>query len=524
MKPIYTLIPDQDAIELIAYYPSFLSYYPQCELQTKRWFVEHVQRDWVMFDAGANIGYYSILFSRLAPDGKVFAFEPTETIKLLQANLDHHRCSNVTPLQVALGTHSGAREDDIFRIWGENPERRVYQFSTVDDMMKQLELERIDCIKIDVDSFDLEVLRGAKQTLTRYDPWVVVELNYALAKRNQSVPEALEWLYSVGYRQAHILEFENYVLHRRDEKATQTSVPSIALSFENRPLMMSESGPSSSALLSRAKRRVSLAECRAAFDGQEPSRESAPSEQPGVDIIPVEDLGDTLGFSTSFVPEVRVYRHGLAEFKIERDEAAIFSYVYRQFQPRRHLEFGTWEGWGATIVASASDAEIWTINLPEGERDSAGNPCYGPVADVGSLPEELREEVVRSAPASTDSGALIGWRYRAAGFAARVHQILCDSRELETTSFKSGFFDTVFIDGGHSEDVVTSDTNKALPLVRQGGLVIWHDFCPDVETLARNQSPRGVVTAIIENFHTWRPMLSKLFWIRPSWILVGVKA
>ena len=237
LKPIYTLVPNRPAIELVAYYSNFEWYYPECELQTKRWFVEHIQPDWVIFDAGANIGYYTILFSQLAPQGKVFAFEPTETIKLLQENLDHHRCTNVISLPLALGKVSGAIEDDIFRIWGEAPERQVYQFSTVDDVVAQLKLDRIDCMKIDVDSFDFEVLRGAEATLRRYDPWVVVELTYALAKRNQSVPEALQWLYSLGYRHAHVLDHENYVVRRKEQLAAHEALPGMLLTFETRPLV-----------------------------------------------------------------------------------------------------------------------------------------------------------------------------------------------------------------------------------------------------------------------------------------------
>ena len=56
---IHTLIPENDPIELIAYYPEFADYYPACELQTKRWFVENVGRDWIIFDIGAN---YRLLF------------------------------------------------------------------------------------------------------------------------------------------------------------------------------------------------------------------------------------------------------------------------------------------------------------------------------------------------------------------------------------------------------------------------------------------------------------------------------
>lgn len=592
------------------------------------------------------MGYYSILFSRLAPDGKIFSFEPTETIDLLRANLEYHHCENVTPFQIALGRTAGVYEDDIYRIWGEPPERQPYTFSTIDAMIDQLELERLDCIKIDVDSFDFDVLRGAEETLKRLNPWVVVELNHALSKRNQSVPQALEWLYSIGYSRAHVTDYENYVLKRLGNEPTPSVAPSMVLTFESRPMLMpltlvrgaaidlifadepdchgsasavvmpdrepkvwrvmapgpqwsyaaswlrtdsapfdgpviieadvevsggtigmscvkmdnvsfvgqeAEANPapgkqtlrivvdepdqiaylvvrnadpngvtavanvygirahtatevsreSSSALLLPGKRRLSLAECAAALRGKDMFELTVDSASPGLAISGVEELGVTLGFSRAFVPQIHVYDHGLADFKTEVDESAIFSYLYREFQPARHLEFGTWEGWGTVLCAEASKAEIWTVNLPEGERDAEGKPVY---------------------EASSDSGESIGWRYRAAGLEPRVHQILCDSRELDVNQFGPGFFDSVFIDGGHTEDVVTSDTDKAIALLRSGGLLIWHDFCPDVEALGQNEAPRGVVAAITQNFAKWSPALRSWFWVRPSWILIGVKA
>jgi FkbM family methyltransferase len=196
--PIRTWVPGQKSIDLVSYYLHQADYYPECELQTKRWFVENVRPDWIMFDVGANIGYYSILFSRLAPAGQIFAFEPTETFSMLQENLAHHGCRNVKALQIAVGMVSGSVEDDIFRIWGAGPERRAYNFSTVDDLVQKLKLTRLDCIKIDVDSFDFEALKGAKETLSRLNPWVIVELCHALSRRNQSAPQALEWLARQG--------------------------------------------------------------------------------------------------------------------------------------------------------------------------------------------------------------------------------------------------------------------------------------------------------------------------------------
>ncbi|HVC16042.1 MAG TPA: class I SAM-dependent methyltransferase, partial [Rhodanobacter sp.] len=87
-----------------------------------------------------------------------------------------------------------------------------------------------------------------------------------------------------------------------------------------------------------------------------------------------------------------------------------------------------------------------------------------------------------------------------------------------------GFFDTVLVDGGHTSDVVANDTDKALPLLRSGGVMIWHDFCPVSTVLATSEAGRGVMRAWVAHHDRWRPHLTELFWVRPSWMLIGVKA
>jgi predicted O-methyltransferase YrrM len=190
----------------------------------------------------------------------------------------------------------------------------------------------------------------------------------------------------------------------------------------------------------------------------------------------------------------------LTDWKMEADDAPILESLWRLTAPRRHLEFGTWEGFGAALVAHATDAEIWTINLPEGETAGDGTPLYS----------------------STDAGNFIGRLYREAGFADRVHQVLCDSRDIDVSLFASEPFDTVLIDGGHTPGVVAIDTKNALRLLRSGGMCVWHDFCPDPETLSKNLAPLGVVQAVAENFEEWKASFERIFWIRKSWILVGL--
>ena len=660
LTPMYTLVPDRDPIELVAYYPEFANYYPECELQTKRWFVEHVRPNWVIFDVGANIGYYSILFSRLAPEGRVFAFEPTRTIDLLRQNLRHHRVSNVETVQVALGAASGRMEEDIYRIWGQAPERLKYDFSTLDDMVGRLRIERLDCIKIDVDSFDFDVLRGARGTLERFRPWVAVELSHALEKRHQSVSAALEWLVGRGYRKALVTDYYNFISRGEDGTESSQDVSSMQLTFDERPLFMPsrliksvpladvspgnfhrynateikfhagegilrlvapgpiwtyavswpvpekirKSGPvyveitlrvdggtvgigcasadhsqycgeetiveassgvqaasifvedpsrahslilrntdatgttaeveisaivvfatkprtiGTSSLLNPERKHLLLTECESVLSGKDLVT-LCPAGDDAVEIVPLAELHRGFGFARAFVSEVKVYHRTLAEFKTEIDEAAIFAYIYEQARPKHHLEFGTWEGFGVTLCARSSNAEIWTINLPCGETDAEGKPIYRCNDFDGAY---AANRITTTAEGAMNSGGVIGWRYRAAGYGNRVHQILCDSRDFDSSAFAPGFFDTVLIDGGHTADVVTSDTEKAIPLLRSGGIMLWHHFCPDREAVALNQAPRGVIRAIVDNFKSWRPYFARMFWIQPSWILVGIRA
>lgn len=215
MKYIETKVPGRKSIKLIDYYESFVSYYPECELETKSWFVNNVQRDWVVFDCGANIGYYSILFSQLADKGKVFSFEPSkQTIEKLQRNLKYNKISDVTVISKALSDRSGVFVDNIYHLWGSPPLKQHFDFITIDDFIKTKKIKRLDCIKIDVDSYDFSVLRGAKDTIKRFDPYIMVELNHALNLRQENVIQALQWMQEQGYEHVEVYDEENFLFKK----------------------------------------------------------------------------------------------------------------------------------------------------------------------------------------------------------------------------------------------------------------------------------------------------------------------
>ena len=246
-----------------------------------------------------------------------------------------------------------------------------------------------------------------------------------------------------------------------------------------------------------------------------------------IDIVRVDEMAARLRFAEEMPVPLSNLSKDFRDFQMEREDAPVFRYIYRNFRPARHLEFGTWEGLGVVLCASECLAEIWTINSPNGEvLEGTTHPAYSrrfrrdekrPAGAV-AIQEDAEGGVYQ-----TDAGAFIGWLYRDAGYTARVHQVLCDSRQWDSRRFARSFFDSVLIDGGHAPDVVKNDTEKALPLLRPGGICLWHDFCPDPDVLKNLPASRGVVRAIVDNMSAWRAYLSDVFWVWPTFILVGVK-
>ena len=244
-----------------------------------------------------------------------------------------------------------------------------------------------------------------------------------------------------------------------------------------------------------------------------------------IETVSVDELQRTLGFSGSIDFPQTWRRRPLANWVMDAD-GVILRYVFRNLRPCRHLEFGTWRGDGVVRCVEECDATVWTINTLTGETRPNGDWAYGELVEDGSAQAPSSEMLVTNGGLwlRTDSYGQIGRHYLEAGWGPRVCQIYTDSREWDTRAYPDGFFDTVFIDGSHVADVVESDTRKAIRLVRGGGLVIWHDFCPVDEVTRACESTRDVVGYIQRDIEALRPHFAKLFWVDPSWLLFGIRA
>ena len=182
------------------------------ETATRDWFFQNLTKEDTIFDIGANIGLFTVLFSKKA--GKVYAFEPTDTYdNFLIPNLQKNGVS-VNTHKLAFGDKAGKHEDRIFKVWGTPAEVSSYDFDTIDSFIESSGAIPT-YLKIDVDSFEVEVLNGARRFLTEHSPTVVVEINEeALGMRGFRGSDILAIMSDLGYSEIGALD-ENHIFRKQ---------------------------------------------------------------------------------------------------------------------------------------------------------------------------------------------------------------------------------------------------------------------------------------------------------------------
>jgi FkbM family methyltransferase len=144
----------------------------------------------VCIDVGANIGYFTLLASRLVgPSGHVYAFEPgSRAYAALRANLDLNGSTNVTAIEAAAGEAEGQAllSPPAPGNLASASLRRSASGSTtvavqrVDSAVRADDFARVRLVKIDVEGYEMEVLKGLEGLFeTRARPAIVVEVSPA---------------------------------------------------------------------------------------------------------------------------------------------------------------------------------------------------------------------------------------------------------------------------------------------------------------------------------------------------------
>lgn len=193
------------------------------------WIKEILTKKSIFIDVGANVGaYLYTLENHLKPEN-IFAFEPNpqlfKRLKRLfpKVNLLSFALSDVSTIAefkipVINGEKVHTRGTLQTSIKEKNEEKTILQkveVKPLDDLVfdevyieqdrnaqtNKFNLKKLDFIKIDVEGNEMQTLRGAKKTIEKFKPILMVEMEQRHHKENlwTLISEIADWGYSVNY-------------------------------------------------------------------------------------------------------------------------------------------------------------------------------------------------------------------------------------------------------------------------------------------------------------------------------------
>ena len=216
---------------------SFNKYY---ELNETQYILNNIKDDMHIIDIGANIGYYTTLFCKKAIKGTIYAFEPDlENFNLLKKNTSKNNFSNVKLFNKACGEVCCEKElylsshnkgdHRLYDVINENRNRVQVNVVTLDSLLSGI--KRLDFVKIDIQGYELQALKGAIGLLKRFKPTVLSEFwPEGLKINNISPQEYIDFFYHIDYE---IYSIDSFYIDSKVIKLNKKSLESLVNTTDN---------------------------------------------------------------------------------------------------------------------------------------------------------------------------------------------------------------------------------------------------------------------------------------------------
>jgi FkbM family methyltransferase len=176
-----------------------------------------------VLDVGANAGIFSLSLAKRFPHLKIYAFEPMDpTYLLLERNIRHNALRNVTPVNAAVADYEGSGAlcyypfdsgNSGFVNHKQSDQAQILnkRVTTIDAFVRTYALQ-IGLIKCDVEGAEFKVLQGARETLDKQKPAILLEMLRIYSRPFGYHPnEVIEYMRRLGYRcytvQDHLTPF-----------------------------------------------------------------------------------------------------------------------------------------------------------------------------------------------------------------------------------------------------------------------------------------------------------------------------
>lgn len=166
----------------------------------------------IFVDVGAHVGKYSFYAARqVGNSGLVIAIEPhPNNVENLRKGIELNGLTNIKVVEKACSNYSGTGflieyELSARHELSKNPTKMKVEVDTLDNILQNLQVNRVDMIKIDVNGHEYEVLEGSKKTLKSFKPAIIMEV---MLENRQKV---FQYVKNFGYRSRILSEEKRYL-------------------------------------------------------------------------------------------------------------------------------------------------------------------------------------------------------------------------------------------------------------------------------------------------------------------------
>jgi FkbM family methyltransferase len=194
-----------------------------------RYLEKIVKPNWYIADVGANQGIYTLFFAPAVPLGHVYAFEPDPSLfASLKGNVSRNGANNVTLFNAAAASKPAKLllrpgrlnrgDNQIISSQTPGADTVAVDAISLDEVIPQLKL---DLLKIDVQGFEVEVLRGAEKLLEANPPLLILLefWPYGLRNAGSNPEELLDMLLKAGFSVFRYVDtdcFEPFAYRKKD--------------------------------------------------------------------------------------------------------------------------------------------------------------------------------------------------------------------------------------------------------------------------------------------------------------------
>lgn len=180
-------------------------------------YARHIPVGGTVIDAGACLGDHTATYAKLVgPTGTVLAFEPGWlTYQALWRNFDG--VPQVKCFHAALGRTAGRSRHELAENVGGSHLTNEGQDNVDVVAIDELGLSRLDFCHFDLEGMEPLVLQGVTETMRRFQPPIVLEINKgALARFGFKDSDVYDRLAGIGYQWRELWEGNGPHLEQRD--------------------------------------------------------------------------------------------------------------------------------------------------------------------------------------------------------------------------------------------------------------------------------------------------------------------